>query len=232
MLPGVKWLLIINVAVFVPFFLARGTAAEIPFRYFELFPSMVLHLALWQLASYLFLHATVGHILFNMLLLWFFGAMLEGTWGTRRFLHFYFVCGIGAGIMCVIADVLTGGPNIPTIGASGAIFGVMLAVAILYPNEEVWVFLLFPIKMKWVVAGLAAINLLYFLKSPEGAGVSYVAHLGGLVIGYLYMKSGWLKFDVLRGAQRQYGDWKTRRAHRKFQVYLGKRNSDRDRWVH
>src|SRR5271170_552918 len=116
---GVKWLLISNVAVFPV--------------------SVVKDFYVWQLASYMFLHAGFGHIIWNMLALWMFGADLEKIWGTRRFLQFYFFCGIGAGICVVALNYLLpwGNPIIPTIGSSGAIFGILMACAMLFPDRPI-----------------------------------------------------------------------------------------------
>jgi len=192
---------------------------------------VVSYLAVWQLVSYMFLHAGLAHLFFNMIGLWMFGAELERTWGTRKFLQFYFLCGAGAGVCVVLVDLLTGSPNIPTIGASGAIFGVLLAYGMLFPDNPIWVWFLFPVKAKWFVLGLGVINFLYLVKSP-GSGVSHVAHLGGMLIGYLYLRSRYTRVDILGELRQKHREWKTQRAKRKFQVYMKKHNSDRDRWTH
>jgi len=232
--PGVKWLLIANTVAFVLYFLSYGTSVGILFEYLKLYPRMVTHyLAFWQPVTYLFLHAGLWHLFFNMIALWMFGVQLEQTWGTIRFLKFYFLCGIGAGLCVVIADLLTGAPNIPTIGASGAIFGVLLAFGMLFPDNLIWIWFLFPVKAKWFVLALGAINFLYLVKEP-GSGVSHVAHLGGMLAGYLYLRSG-MRYrgpDWITTFQRHYRDWKMRRAKRKFEVYMKKkRRSDQDRWM-
>src|SRR5438309_1528598 len=123
--PGVKWLLIINTAVFVVGYFAAVANYPNLFLPFALIPAWVLKGAVWQLFTYMFLHAGFQHILFNMLSLWWFGVMLEQTWGTRRFLNFYFICGVGAGVCVVLGNLLFGGNLMdPTVGASGAIYGV------------------------------------------------------------------------------------------------------------
>jgi membrane associated rhomboid family serine protease len=228
--PGVKWLLIANAAAFVVYFLGFDTWLGGLLNYFKLFPQMVIgSLAVWQLVTYLFLHAGLGHLFFNMIGLWMFGAELERTWGTRKFLQFYFLCGVGAGVFVVLADLLSGAPNIPTIGASGAIFGVLLAYGLLFPDNLIWVWFLFPVKAKWFVLALGAINFLYLIKAP-GSGVSHVAHLGGMLIGYLYLKSKFTQVDLLNELSAYYRDWKLKRARRKFNVYMKKQNPDDDRW--
>jgi membrane associated rhomboid family serine protease len=233
--PGVKWLLIANAIAFVIYFLGYDTWLRVPLDWLKLYPSRVVgYLALWELATYMFLHAGLGHLFFNMIGLWMFGAELERTWGTRRFLQYYFLAGIGAGVCVVIADLVTQAPpGIATIGASGAIFAVLMAYGLLFPDNPIWVWFLFPVKAKWFVLGLGVINFLYLIKAP-GSGVSHVAHLGGMLIGYLYLRSNLTRFDLFAEARHRYQDWKIRRARRKFQVYMKKEDKNRGRgpWVH
>jgi membrane associated rhomboid family serine protease len=231
---GVKWLLITNISIFVVNFLAQRFAFGVYFYPFGLVPAMVVHLlAVWQLVTYMFLHDPngFGHILFNMLTLWMFGADLERTWGTRRFLQYYFLCGIGAGICVVLANLLFGNMASRTIGASGAIYGLLLAFGILYPDREVLLSFLFPIKAKYFVLILGAIAFLSSISASDN-GVSHVAHLGGMVFGYVYLKSRLrLRFDPFASLRQFYQAWKLERARRKFQVYIRKQGSGRDRWV-
>ena len=148
--PGIKWLLISNVAVFLLnlLFLRQVRAfAEL----FWLRPYDVMHGYVWQLATYLFFHASVGHLFWNMVPLWMFGRDLEGAWGTRKFVRFYLFCGIGAGVCVIVAHYLTGSQNVPTVGASGAIYGLLVAAAILWPDRQVLFQFLIPIKMKYFV---------------------------------------------------------------------------------
>jgi membrane associated rhomboid family serine protease len=158
---GVKWLLISNVAVFLLGFFAQLVRLDRPLGIFALIPvEVVKDFFVWQLATYLFLHGGFGHIIWNMLALWMFGADLERAWGTRRFIQFYFFCGIGAGVCVVVANYLLpwGNPLIPTIGSSGAIFGILLAYAMMYPDRTIlWGFLI-PIQ---VLFGYI------FMKSPR-----------------------------------------------------------------
>src|SRR5580700_178398 len=175
--PGIKALLISNVAIFLLSFLSRGRLDEF-FSYFALVPAAVVKLFfVWQLFTYMFLHAGIWHILWNMLALWMFGCELEQTWGTRRFLRFYFFCGVGAGLCVVLANYLPfgGNPNIPTVGSSGAIYGILLASAVLWPDRMMLFSFLIPIKMKYFVMIIGAIA---FLSSFNTASpVSNVAHL-------------------------------------------------------
>jgi membrane associated rhomboid family serine protease len=230
---GVKWLLIINIALFLAYFFAVRTGLDVLFYYFGLIPRAVLELfAIWQLFSYMFLHDPFGfsHILFNMLTLWMFGAELERTWGTKRFLQYYFLCGIGAGVCVVAGNAMFGTLDTRTIGASGAIYGVLLAYGMLFPDATVFFSFLFPIKAKYFVMIIGAIAFLSTIGS-SGGGVSHVAHLGGMVFGYFYLKSRYVRVDLLGLLSQQYQDWKLQRAKRKFQVYLRKKESDPNRWV-
>jgi len=229
--PGVKWLLIANVAVFVVDYFALALFRADPFRPFGLVPRQVLSSGyLWQLASYMFLHGGFWHILVNMLTLWMFGLDLERDWGTRRFLEYYFLCGVGAGLCVIGASTLFGGMGSRTIGASGAIYGVLLGFGLLYPDRVVLFSFLFPIKAKYFVMIMGAIA---FMSSfSAGSGVSHIAHLGGMIFGYLYLKTRLPRVNPLGGLKRRYREWKLERARRKFQVYLRKHDPKRDRWVH
>jgi membrane associated rhomboid family serine protease len=160
-----------------------------------------------QLFTYMFVHANLEHIFFNMFALWMFGRTLEMVWGPKRFLLYYLVCGVGAGLaqegvqylqyvttLQAYDAVNTGSDIIPmseylnyltTVGASGAIYGILLAFGMLFPNVEMFVFPLpFPIRAKWFVAGYAAIELLLGLAA-SGDGVAHFAHLGGMLFGWI-----------------------------------------------
>jgi membrane associated rhomboid family serine protease len=236
--PGIKWLLIVNVAVFLLQFFGGGALGAI-FRWMPLYPDQVVtHLFVWQLVTYMFLHGGIGHILFNMLALWMFGSEIERTWGTDRFLKFYFACGIGAGICVVVINYLFGNPSIATIGASGAVYGLLLASAVLWPDRIILAFFFFPMKMKWFVAIIGGIA---FLNSfGANTGVSEVAHLGGMAVGYAMLRRqrqrqshgrAAASFNAMAWAAQAYKSWKLARAKRKFQVYLKKQGSDRGPWV-
>lgn len=230
---GVKGLIIANSVIFLLMWLFERTeAVQVFSRYFSLFPvDVATRFYVWELATYLFLHGGFFHILFNMLALWFFGKDLEDIWGTRRFLQFYFFCGIGAGLFVVLGNYLFADPRIPTIGASGAIYGVLLVAAVLWPDRII-IFYIFPIKLKYFVMIMAAIA--FFGLRDLNSGVSDVAHLSGMGFGYIFLKTaGFRKLDLVGPARESYKAWKLARAKRKFQVYLKKQQgSDRDRWVH
>ncbi len=244
--PGVRWLLIANSACFVLYFLAARTEFAGFFSHLALSPRAVLaRLELWQLVTYMFLHSPLGfgHILTNMLALWMFGGPLEDTWGTQRFLRFYFFCGVGAGICVVLMNTLAGSMDSRTIGASGAVYGVLIAFGILFPRAIIYVFLMFPIEARWFVLILGAIVFLSAV-GDAGGGVSHFAHLGGLLFGYL-----WLRIygkarparaprgpGLVASLEARYRDWKIRRAKKRFQVYLKKhgaaRGEDWDQRLH
>jgi membrane associated rhomboid family serine protease len=225
---GVKWLLISNVAIFILTFFAERLDAAGPLVLLKLIPvAVVKDFFVWQLATYAFLHQGFGHIIWNMLALWMFGADIERIWGTRRFVQFYFFCAVGAGICVVIANYILpwGNPNVPTIGSSGAIFGILLVYAMMFPDREILFGFIFPIKVKYFVMIVGAIA---FLSSfGINTGVSNFAHLGGLLFGYLFLKTPNFQFDPVAPVRRQYRDWKLQRAKKKFQVYLRKQGSGR-----
>lgn len=239
--PGVRWLLIANAVCFVLYFLAARTQYAGFFAHLALSPRAVLtQLELWQLVTYMFLHSPLGfgHILMNMLALWMFGGPLEDTWGTPRFLRFYFFCGIGAGVCAVVLNIFAGGMDTRTIGASGAVYGVLIAFGILFPRAIIYLFLMFPIEARWFVLILGAIVFLSAV-GDTGGGVSHFAHLGGLLFGYLWLKMYGKARPVrapggaglLASLETRYRDWKIRRAKKRFQVYLKKHGAARgDDW--
>jgi membrane associated rhomboid family serine protease len=238
---GVKWLLISNVAVFLIYFFV---ADRLPGLFFplQLIPHMVVSGAIWQLVTYLFLHDPHGlfHILFNMLALWMFGTPVEQTWGTRRFLQYYFLCGIGAGVCVVLVNLLAGNGYQSTIGASGAIYGLLLAYGMLFPEQELLFMFLFPLKAKYVVMIYGAIA---FLGSFQmGGTVSNLAHLGGMIFGFVYIKTQFGRRKRVPGGfggtfsdsfsfRRAWKDYKLKRAKKKFQVYMKKHGSGQGPWV-
>ncbi len=226
--PGVKWLLIVNTIIFVltylcPLQLQRQIMLVLALSA----EAAVRNLFVWQLVTYMFLHAGITHVLFNMLTLWMFGATLERDWGTRKFLKYYFLCGIGAGVCDVTVKMLLGDPR-GTIGASGAIFGVLLAFGVLYPETIILFFFVFPIQAKYFVMIYGAMALLGSLN-VNGA-VSEVAHLGGMIFGLLYLKVRFPKLDTYE-VRRWYRNYKMQRAKKKFQVYMRKHGSGRGPWV-
>lgn len=222
--PGVKWLLISNTAIFVFSFLGLRFGG-ITLDAFKLVPEQVFSGAIWQLLTYQFLHDVHGfsHILFNMASLFFTGPMLESTWGTNRFLRYYLLCGIGAGLIVVLVSVPFQAMDSRTIGCSGSLFGLLIAYGVLFPD----ILFFGAIKAKYFVMIFGAMSLLGSLDGGNG-GVSYVAHLGGMIVGYALIRSGVLRslgnsrsrFDPMAWAEDRYKSWKLHRARRKFQVYM------------
>ena len=222
--PGVKWLLISNSVIFVIYWIGGEFIQRPAITLFALIPTFVAtKFFVWQLFTYLFLHGGIGHIVLNMLALYFFGPPLEMDWGTRRFLKFYFYCGVVAGICVVLAGMLVGGRDmlVPTLGASGAILGLLVAFGVLYPNETILLMFVIPMKAKHLVMLYAAIEFLSLWGGNPG--VSTIAHLGGMAFGFLYLKVRFPSAGRLipdwRGRYRQ---WKMQRAKKKFQVYMRK----------
>jgi membrane associated rhomboid family serine protease len=198
--PTVKWLIIVNLAVWILFQIMLEGYLKIPFtEYFALIPAKVFfHYSIWQFFTYMFLHSlSVSHIIFNCILLWFVGSELEWTWGRKKFLYFYLLSGVGAGILYVVLNVawalLVEPGNLfmaPVLGASGAIFGLMLAYGMVFGERTVHFAMLIPMKAKHFIMILGAIEVLSLLASGVGGGsnVANLAHLGGILSGYLILK--------------------------------------------
>ncbi|OGR96475.1 MAG: hypothetical protein A2902_06280 [Elusimicrobia bacterium RIFCSPLOWO2_01_FULL_64_13] len=180
--PGVKGLLIANAA----FYLLQQVFSGWVETTLGLVPSMVLgRLTVWQLGTYLFLHGGFFHLFFNMFALWMFGKELEHAWGTREFLKFYFFCGAGAGLFNTVLEPFS---QVPVIGASGAIYGILVAFALAFPTAVIYLYGLFPIQARHFVL---LIGIMEFMASFHGAhsAVARLAHLGGMLTGYFYLKS-------------------------------------------
>jgi membrane associated rhomboid family serine protease len=205
-------------------------------RWFGLVPYAVTHGYIWQLFTYIFLHGGILHLIFNLLYLAMFGADLERTWGSRRFYIYFFVCGVGAGVINVIVKTILdphglGTALAPTIGASGAIYGVLLAVAVTMPHRQVWVFPLpVTVSMRIFVIVMGAIEF-FGTIGATGDNVSHICHLGGMLVGYLYLRRG----SFLYNFRNYFSDWQRRRLKKKFEVYVRDHNEKPptrpDNWV-
>lgn len=221
--PVIKNLIIINGLIFLAQ-TVLGSAVETKiFNLFALHTWQSPMFKPWQFFTYLFLHGSFGHIFFNMYALWLFGSVLENLWGPKRFLIFYFICGLGAALCHMIVlyyemqpavqafnsfsfaqqQQVLSDPNFilyePTIGASGAIFGCLAAFGYLFPNSLMYIlFLPVAIKAKWIVIGYIALELFLTLQNNRGDDVAHVAHLGGAVFGlilvYFWNKNNRNKF--------------------------------------
>ena len=231
--PAIKMLIIANVVVFVatPVF-GGALIGTLGFRPVDAVGS----LQLWQFATYMFLHGGFGHILFNMLALWMFGTELERLWGSRFFLRYYVVCGVGAALTTVVFTMLPVSVAdqlwvTTTIGASGPVYGVLLAFGLYFPNRPILIYFIFPIPAKYLVMIMGGIALMASM-SGGGGGVAHTTHLGGLVVGYLYLK----RLSVTRGRmgrvravaeiKYRYLRWRLDRALRRVDVYPGGRDDD------
>ena len=183
--PAIKNLMIIMGIVF----LLQEVVSRMMVVYLGLLPGFVWYeLYLWQLFTYIFLHGDIPHILFNLLALWMFGGELENLWGSKRFLFYFFFCGIGAGMITVLCTIILTPQYqlVPVIGASGAIYGILLAFGWLFPNRPIYVYFLFPIPAKYFVAIFGFLEFIYFSRGG-GGGISHITHLGGLFFGFVYM---------------------------------------------
>ncbi|MBW8862615.1 MAG: rhomboid family intramembrane serine protease [Acidobacteria bacterium] len=235
---ALKALIGVNVVMFVV-----QVALPITTELFGLHPAWIVHarstiapehsLWVWQVATYMFLHGGIFHIVFNMLALWMFGAELERMWGSRYFLKFYLATGIGAGVLTVLVSLLPFGfarqlQYANVIGASGAIYGLLLAYALYFPDRPIYMYFVFPIPAKIFVAIMGGIAFLSSLS--EAGGVANATHLGGLLVGYVFLKSG--RVDPLGEVKYRYLKWKINRVRKKFDVYSGGRANDWDRRVH
>lgn len=211
--PITKNLLIINVLMFAATFVFQRVGVDFE-TLFGLHFFLASDFSIYQLITYMFMHGNFQHLFFNMFALWMFGRVVESVWGPKKFLTFYFVCGIGAGLVQEVSQLVSlymlASDQIPgfvasnimevahnsqqllnmwtTVGASGAIYGILLAFGMLFPEERIFIFPLpVPIKAKWFVCLYVVIELLMALTTP-GDQVAHFAHLGGMLFGYLLIK--------------------------------------------
>ncbi|MCQ2131943.1 MAG: rhomboid family intramembrane serine protease [Bacteroidaceae bacterium] len=181
MTKAVKYLLIINIVAFL-------VCSVLPIdNVLGLYYIFSGHFHIFQPVTYMFMHGGLMHLFFNMFALWMFGRIIEQAWGTKRFLTFYFICGIGAAIIQELGQVVgLIEPWAMTVGASGAIYGILLAFGMLYPNEKMFIIPIpFPIKAKYFVWGYVVIELFEALMQKDG--VAHFAHLGGMLFGFIYI---------------------------------------------
>ncbi|MEW5874027.1 MAG: rhomboid family intramembrane serine protease [Candidatus Zixiibacteriota bacterium] len=200
--PAIKMLLIANGVMFLLQMMANSALV----RYLGLTPAMVTGGAVWQIFTYMFLHGGFMHILFNMFGLWMFGRDIEQAWGSREFLKYYLICGVGAGLVTVAA---LWGSNVPTIGASGAVYGILLAYGMLFPNRLVYLMFVIPIPAKYFVVLFGLLELVSSLQYSSD-GIGHFTHLGGLAIGFLYLRWGGRRIRFPRPLAFL-GRWRARR---------------------
>ena len=179
---AIKILVSVNFGIFLLQTVARTEGLFFPL--FGLVPKMVWsEFMIWQPFTYLFFHGGIWHVLINMFVLWMFGSELERIWGKGHFLKFYFVTGVGAGLVTMIFGLNS---MTPIVGASGAVYGVLLAYGLTYPNRTVYLYGIIPIKSLWFVIGIGVIA---FMSSFDNVSqISHLTHLSGMMIGYLMLK--------------------------------------------
>jgi membrane associated rhomboid family serine protease len=228
--PAVRAIIIANVAVFVVNLFVPAIQDVLGLTPFEVLERG----RLWQFATYMFVHSRLSftHILFNMLTVWMMGVDLERRWGTQAFTRYYFVCGVGAAICVLLACWLPfqsarASYSLTTIGASGAVYGVLLAWAMLFPERRVLLMFLFPVPARTLVLILGGIAFLSAL-SASGSGVSNVAHLGGLLAGWIYLKG---PRNLNLEWRYRLTKWRMARLRRKFNVHQGGKD-DWEKHIH
>ena len=190
---------------------------DVFFRLFGLVPStFVSDLMLWQPFTYMFLHAPfyssvgISHILLNMLGLWVFGRELEQAWGKTHFLKYYFITGVGSGLITYLFQM---GADNPVIGASGAVYGVLLAYGVSYPNRMLYIWGIIPVKSMWLVIIMGSIAFFGVLGNADG--ISHVTHISGMVIGYFLLKKRWRWKDVLFAIRKKTIEFQVQRHEEK-----------------
>jgi membrane associated rhomboid family serine protease len=232
--PVVKQLLIANAVVFVLQLMFAGV-----FEYGAVRPALVWQGGyLWQPFTYMWLHGGIGHLLMNLFVLWMFGSQLAMAWGARRFLRYYLLCGIGAGLIISLAPYLLVGLGaapaysllIPTVGASGAIYGVLLAYSVTWPDRTIM--LMFPpvaFRAIWLIP------IMFFMTIAFGGGnVSHVGHLGGVLVGWLYLRQQGDARNLFSLAQlkHRWRRYRMRQKLRAIQYQEFERRRDDDRRMH
>ena len=187
---AIKLLVSVNLTIF---FLQTISGKEhLLFDLFGLVPQAIWSdFMIWQPLTYLFFHGNIWHVLINMFVLWMFGSELENAWGRKSFLKYYFMTGIGAGIVTCLFNLQS---NIPVVGASGAVYGILLAYGLSFPNRTVYLYGLIPIKSIWFVI---AIGILAFFSSfQQMTQISHLTHISGMAIGYIFLKRRWRLKDI------------------------------------
>lgn len=179
---AIKTLISVNFAIFI---LQSISSSEMMFfSNFGLVPKLVWsQLKIWQPFTYMFFHGDIWHVLINMFVLWMFGSELERVWGKKNFLRFYFITGVGSGLATMLFGLQS---TIPIVGASGAIYGVLLAYGVMFPNRTVYLYGIIPIKSIWFVIGIGVVA--FFSSFNNVTNISHLTHLFGMIIGYLYLK--------------------------------------------
>ncbi|MFQ6675533.1 MAG: rhomboid family intramembrane serine protease [Fidelibacterota bacterium] len=220
---AIKLLVSINFGIFL--LQTISGQQRIMFDLFGLVPRYVWsHLMIWQPVTYLFFHGNIWHVLINMFVLWMFGSELEMVWGKKEFLKYYFLAGVGSGIVTALFHVNS---TIPVVGASGAIYGILLAYALLFPNRYVFLYFLIPIRVKYFVIVIGAIAFFSSLN-PGYSNISHLTHLSGMAIGFLYLRSG-LRLTLLKRIVDQQREALKRRVRNRRERRIGEIQQEVDR---
>ena len=225
---AIKVLIIINVGMYI---LQIITASQLDMiRIFGLSTETIWPL-IWQPITYMFTHGGVWHVAINMFVLWMFGSELETIWGKNEFLKYYFITGVGAGIIWLFFNI--GGSSAILIGASGAVYGILMAYGLMFPNRTVYVYFLFPIKVKWFVIFIGA--MAFISSMGTGSNISHLTHLSGMLIGYLYLRFSdhWQnitfnfrkKFVELKSMQKSKGKQRKMKLQQEVDILLDKANT-------
>ncbi len=210
--PVVARLIAVNVACYFVQTMTGDWAA----REFGLIPLFVQHGEIWRLFTYQFLHGGALHLALNMFALWMFGSELAPRWGSQFFLRYYFVCAVGGGILFTLVRL---GTTIPSVGASGAIYGILMAYAMWFPNRQVYLYFVLPIRVRYLIVFLILLETMQAIQST-GTGIAHAAHLGGMGFGYAYLRwkgvDGFRPFSsaTLRRWRRQADRWRLRKQLR------------------
>lgn len=185
---AVRTIIFVNILIYLLMLIPRIETTFV--RFLGLVPRYVLKGYLWQLFTYLFIHGGFWHLFWNMFVLWIFGTEIENYWGRKGFLKYYFITGVGSGIITALVNYKSG---IPVIGASGAIYGILIAFGLLFPERYIFLYFLIPIKAKYFVWIMAAITFISTL-SPGTSNISHLTHLAGILIGFLYLRRSFFTY--------------------------------------
>lgn len=215
---AVKRLILANVLIYLFQIIGRSSFNNV----FGLVPAYFIERHwFWQTVTYMFLHGGIFHLVFNMFALWMFGQDIEREWGGREFFKYYFLTGIGAGLLTCLFSPRS---LIPTVGASGAIFGLLVAYGMMFPENMILVFFIFPMKAKHFVLVFGVIEFLACLEYTSD-GIGHFAHVGGMLIGFIYLKL-WPRFilnlGLFHGIRWRIREWQKERQKKQDLIFDGK----------
>ena len=212
---AIKIIVSVNFAIYI--LQSFSGKEDVFFKLFGLVPSsFISSLMIWQPFTYMFFHAPfytsvgISHILLNMLGLWVFGRELEEAWGKNNFLRYYFITGIGSGLITFLFNMNS---DAPVIGASGAVYGILLAYGISYPNRMLYIWGLIPIRSMWLVIIMGAIAFFGLLGNTDG--ISHVTHISGMIIGYILLKKTWRWRDIWFALRKKTIEFQVQRYEQK-----------------